>query len=630
VELKAIHRRATGRPGLQAGLRWRNLLPSIGLALLIPLAHAAAQDPAQDPAQDQTAHDQTAAPGSQASAMVTVHGVVRNAATGDPLPRALVRLEGDANTGTLTDGEGRFEISGLAAGPQLFEVLKPGFLDRGGVSGATVTDDATGSAHNVMVVPEMAGLEFALAPSCSIRGHVELSTGDPAQGIEVQLLKRSVQDGRGVWQAAGAAKTLSDGTYRFAGLSDGQYVVYSSPAMDSESAAGLVAPGRGANVTRDGYASQFYPDARDIAGAAKIAVSNGEQAQANLNLTLEPFHAVTATATFPDSEKGAAGAAADHSGVSYSAVVTDAQGHQLPYVALYDQVTRAVQALLPDGTYSLLLTASRIFMLKASPVSISLDLAANGRSWNLVPNTGPFVGSVEFSVAGHAISNLRVPLTAGHGSSVQLTVQRNSTDSTPARQGRGSQALVMMSQAGGWIGDGLSSAFAQGDGPGQLEATYLPPGSYWAHARFAQKSLCEASFTGGGASLAREPLVLGISGTTAPMELIARDDCAKLALSLPPTLAALTAGEEHFYTVYVVPDFDSTTDVEPVTLRPSSGATVTIEGLTPGGYHVYTFSSPVALEYRNRDVLASLPEPGQAITLSPGTTGSLVLEAPGR
>lgn len=618
MDLKEIHRRAIGRSGSQAGIPWRILLPSIALVLLMPPTIAAAQDPAQD---------RTGTPGSSASALLTVHGVVRNAATGDPLPRAMVRIEGDANTGTLTDGEGRFEISGLAAGPQLFEVLKPGFLDRGGATGAAVTDDATGSAHNVIVVPEMAGLEFALAPSCSIRGHVELSTGDPAQGIEVQLLKRSVQDGRGVWQAAAAARTLSDGTYRFAGLSDGVYVVYSSPALDSESATSLVAPGRAANVARDGYASQFYPDARDIAGAAKITLSNGEQAQANLNLTLEPFHAVTAAATYPDSEKGAA---ADHSGISYSAVVTDAQGYQLPYVAQFDQATHTVQALLPDGTYSLLLTASPHFTMKVSPGGSSLDLAANGRSWNLVPNSGPFVGSVEFSVAGHAISNLRVPLTAGHGGSVQLTVERNSTDSTPARQVRGSQALVMMSQAGGWIGDGLSSAFAQGDGPGPLEGTYLPPGSYWAHTRFAQKSLCETSFTAGGANLAREPLVLGLSGATAPMELTARDDCAKLALTLPPALAALSAGEERFYTVYVIPDFDSTTDVEPLTLRPSSGATVTVEGLTPGSYHVYTFSSPVALEYRNRDVLAALPDPGQEITLSPGTTGSLVLEAPGR
>ena len=37
-----------------------------------------------------------------------VHGIVRNGATGDPLARALVRINGDASTGVLTDGDGRF------------------------------------------------------------------------------------------------------------------------------------------------------------------------------------------------------------------------------------------------------------------------------------------------------------------------------------------------------------------------------------------------------------------------------------------------------------------------------------------------------------------------------------------
>jgi hypothetical protein len=45
---------------------------------------------------------------------------------------------------------------------------------------------------------------------------------------------------------------------------------------------------------------------------------------------------------------------------------------------------------------------------------------------------------------------------------------------------------------------------------------------------------------------------------------------------------------------------------------------------------VYTFAGYVQLAYRNRDALAALPNPGQAITLSPGATGNLVVEAPAR
>jgi hypothetical protein len=66
----------------------------------------------------------------------------------------------------------------------------------------------------------------------------------------------------------------------------------------------------------------------------------------------------------------------------------------------------------------------------------------------------------------------------------------------------------------------------------------------------------------------------------------------------------------------------------PQTLRPTSGGTVTLEGLTPGNYHVYTFSVPLVVEYHNPSALAALPTQGQAVTLSAGTNSSLVLEVP--
>ena len=95
-----------------------------------------------------------------------VHGVVKNAATGEPLPRALVRIEGDAVTGALTDGEGRFEISGVPLGPQAFQVMKPGFIDTAssGMGPPTVVNGSSNSEHNVYVASGMPDLAFSLAP----------------------------------------------------------------------------------------------------------------------------------------------------------------------------------------------------------------------------------------------------------------------------------------------------------------------------------------------------------------------------------------------------------------------------------------------------------------------------------
>lgn len=535
----------------------------------------------------------------------------------------MVRIEGDAATGALTDGDGRFEISGLAPGPQLFEVLKPGFFDHPPSAdadpGAAVLDDARGAAHNVIVAADMADLEFSLAPACAIRGHVELSTGDPAQGIGIVLLARKIEQGRAVWQVAGNARTGSDGSYRFGNLPDGSYALYTGPAMESDMAATFIAQGSGARMTRNGYASVYYPDARDQSGAQPIKLSNGQQAQVNFNLLLEPFHAVTATVSSPESRASAAG---DRTGMGLSAVVADVQGHQLPYSAQFDPATHTIQAFLPDGTYSLQLTASaRMRSLRFISGGV-----VDGGSMGMAPQAG----SVEFSVAGRPVPNLRVALSSPHLASVQLNVLHSGASAAQPQESRGRAVVVTVSQTGGMMADGAENALATGEGPGQLDSSYAPAGQYWVHTHFEQKNLCEESFTAGGANLAREPLVLGISGAAAALDLTARDDCARLTLTLPAALSALSRGEERSVTVYVVPDFDSTTDIEPVTLRSTSGSSITMEGLTPGSYRVFTFASPVALEYRNRQALATLPDTGKQITLSPSAAANLVLEAPGR
>jgi len=574
----------------------------------------AAQD--TDPQPEQAVPTQAAA-----GPLAMVHGVVRNVATGEPLPRALIRIEGDASTGTLTDGDGHFEIPGVPLGPQEIEVIKPGFLDQA-FSGVGTNSQVqqfilafTHGGHSIFVAAEMPDVVFTMSPTNSIHGQIRLSTGDTAQGINVMLLRQEVHDGRVVWQAASTAKTNSDGGYRFGGLADGVYAVYTEPAQGSELATDLVETGQGGTVAHRGYASQFYPEARDLGGAAKIRLRGGDQAQADLAITLESFHAVTATVLLPGGRRSAE-ASPEQAGMSFSPEVMDGQGHQLSYTALYDPATRTVQASLPDGTYSLLVTVT--------PAG-SAARVGGSRSASAVTESAPLLGQVDFAVAGHAVSDLRIPVSPARSSAVQVNVLRTAAQPT---QRSDSTVIITLSQAGGWIGDGMVSAFAEGSASGPLETTFAPPGSYWAHINIAQKGLCEGSFTAGGASLAREPLFVGPSGQAAPLNLTLRDDCASLTLSLPATLAGRVVGEEPFYTVYAVPDFDSTSDVVPQTLRPSTGGTVTLEGLTPGSYHVYAFDQPVALEYRNPEALATLPNPGQAVTLSPGTTSNLVVEVP--
>lgn len=531
----------------------------------------------------------------------TLHGVVRNAATGEPVARALVRIEGDANAGALTDGEGRFEIPGLAVGPQLVAVHKPGFMDESNGGGDGAVGGNADALHNVLVGVDMADVEFSLTPLCAVRGQIDLSTGEPAERIEVGLARRVIQDGRAVWQQNGFTKTRSDGRYRFGGLPNGEYAVYTVPTLDSEAATEQAAPGSGAADQRWGYAGVYYPDARDPSGAAKIALANGQQAQANMTLPREAFQTVTLTVLAPPS----AGAAQMLTGQ-----VMDGAGRVLAYRTQYDAATHTIQVALPDGGYSMLVINNQTGMINF------------GRN----EQGGALAGMVDFSVAGHAVTNLRVALSTPRPSPVQVSVIRSGAG--PGAIGNG-QITIMASSAAGWIDDGMTQEYSEGTLPGPLETNFEVPGAYWLHTNIVAQGLCESSFTAGGTNLGREPLTVGTSGSTASLELALRDDCARISLSLPESVAGMTSGEERFYTAYVVPDFDYTWDVRPLILRPSSGASVSWGDLPAGNYHVYTLEGNSKLEYRNRAALAALANGGQAVTLSPGETSDVVVEVPG-
>jgi len=245
------------------------------------------------------------------------------------------------------------------------------------------------------------------------------------------------------------------------------------------------------------------------------------------------------------------------------------------------------------------------------------------------------MGYAELSVEGHAVSNLRIPLMVMPGWPIHLRVVR--TNGEPAQSnssaGRELQKLVTVTASNAGeapMDSGNGNITADESGPEQLEMKAAGPGPHWLSTQLNDRSLCVDSFSAGGVNLAREPLNVPLGASPPPMELTLRDDCAKLALTLPPMLAAFLPGDEPFYTVYVVPDFDTTADIPPMTVHPSSGATLTVDGLTPGSYHVYIFDRPVRLEYRNPAVLAALPTPGQQVTLSPGATANLILEIPGQ
>jgi len=563
--------------------------------------------------------------GNAASATrVTVHGVVRNEATGEPLARALVQIEGDADTGTLTDGEGRFEIPDVVAGAQILRVVKPGFRDRPYASEEPGLR-SEGPARSVLVAAQMPDLNFALMPNGAIRGHIELSTGDPAVGINLSLMKQVVQFGHSQWSQVSGARSNGEGDYRFGGLPDGVYAVCTLPALESDPASTTVAPGRGTHVVRNGYPSVYYPDARDLAGAGRITVANGSTAEANISLVLEPFYPVTAMAAMPGDSSSAGNASA---GMNI-AMVMDATGHELPYSAQPDPSTHSLQVDLPDGTYTLVV---RGFPVPRSDEDLSVEGARNGfvEGFSERRRMPMMAGSAGFTVAGHAVTGVRVPLGPVQSATVRVRLVRSAdnTGSGANLNGAGPLANLSLDAADGSATNINEGVWSMDNGADSISFS-AQPGAYWLNFYLGRKGVCVSSISAGSFNLAREPFNLSLTTPAPPMELTLHDDCGTLALNLPPGLATFLPGEEPYYTVYVVPDFDTVQQIPPMTMHPSSGPSLTLDSLPPGSYHVYFFDSPVHLEYRNPAALAALSQVGQEVTVGAGTTTNLTLEAPG-
>jgi len=144
-------------------------------------------------------------PGSPTATTIpaTVQGQVINAATGGPVPRALVRLN---NRAVLTDHEGKFRFDQNTDSNANVIVTKPGF------SASTEIQDP----GNVSLQAAQMGvpIELRLYPEALLTGTVTAPDGTPLPRISVNAY-RSLYDVTGHrWQIMGQAQTDSHGNFR--------------------------------------------------------------------------------------------------------------------------------------------------------------------------------------------------------------------------------------------------------------------------------------------------------------------------------------------------------------------------------------------------------------------------------
>lgn len=204
---------------------------------------------------------QTAPPADQNSA--SVEGVVLNALTGDPFPRAHVTLfhftvgSAPRRYGAMTTAEGKFSITGLPEGSYSISANRLGFFFKGrGPNGFTLKsgdrkDDVT----------------LTLTPTGAISGTVVDADGEPVENCSVVA-----ESGRGGQGSTSDAQ----GRFRIGGLAPGKYRLKATPDEPQ------IPP----EIRTDGtaevhYTATYYPSALDAASATTIDLAPGAEADSN-------------------------------------------------------------------------------------------------------------------------------------------------------------------------------------------------------------------------------------------------------------------------------------------------------------------------------------------------------------
>jgi hypothetical protein len=247
-----------------------------------------------------------------AADLYRVSGVVVDAETGAPHPRARLAV---IPTGTkvvvarqITGADGLFSFDL----PQGKYNLRSGDSDNPQVYGRTTPDVMLGSSLIVGPGQDNSKLIFRWIPLGAISGRIVDDAGEPVESALVQLVRSSIVGGRRVTATAAWSRSDDRGEYRFGPLPGATYYLavtatpwYASPHLVPQLANPTVA-----------YATVYYPNSSELAGAAPLVLKSGTEVRADFTLRTVPGATVTVDLESPQPITGNLGLVADGIGAS--------------------------------------------------------------------------------------------------------------------------------------------------------------------------------------------------------------------------------------------------------------------------------------------------------------------------
>lgn len=201
-----------------------------------------------------------------------ISGTVLNATTGQPIHKALVRLElggpKNASAAAMTDSGGAFFFQNLPAGQYRLFAGKEGFQ---GLAYGTQGNSQAGTFITLAAAETRNDLNFRLPPTSSVSGTVLDSDGDPIANAQVLLLRPMYQRGRQELMPTFNATTDDRGAYRISSIQPDRYYLKADPQRQFQFA-GMAMP------NSDPVAiTEFFPGTQDLNRATRLDLRDGKE-----------------------------------------------------------------------------------------------------------------------------------------------------------------------------------------------------------------------------------------------------------------------------------------------------------------------------------------------------------------
>jgi hypothetical protein len=539
----------------------------------------------------------------------TIRGTVVNSATHEAIGRALV-YSLDNRFAMMCDADGHFEFKiprakneaanengsslvfyngaggnyGRMGGAGALLARKPGFLSDERAQQVAPRNDAEHS------------LTIQLVPEALVIGRVNLPTTDGTDRLQVELYRRTVQEGRVSWQPAGREQTRANGEFRFADLAAGSYKIFTREEIDRDP---LTFNPRGQLY---GYPPLYYPSFNDFESSSVIRVTTGATINVNLTPARREYYPIKI------------GISNAPQGAGFQIEVWP-QGHPGPGYSLgYEQDEQSIVGMLPDGNYTIQVSSYGSTM-SSGQMNISVKGGGlEGAAMNLVPN-----GSIQV--------NVKQEMTAPEMASQETRYEVNGKPASRSQYIFSGVQVNLLPldelQRGGMGGFGqTSSAEAE-----TLVLENVSPGRYRVHVNARMGYVAAAS--SGGLDLLHNPLVVPPGGTSSPIEITLRDDGATVDGTIE-NWQTETQGRNTVFPgqqlacIYLVP---MTETMAPPLVGWTGDGHFSLEQVPPGSYRAIAFNrQPGELETANEEAMKKYEAKSQVIQLEAGQKEQLRLQ----